>query len=243
MSNLPSHKRKRGGEEDTGAAKPAKQRKAQGASGSRATGIKNEKQPPPRLQIQPEESLRAFNRRVDASMPVKFKSKGRLSMAEVREEKKAGQVGKKKQENTPATSQQSPEDEEDYSDYLTDDSDAYSIDSNGEPRPKTFHARKPRSSKKSFTGKKRKPRGLSPDPFAMLAGLRGQMRFGETAKAPPVFAAKPKELLKARGSMMADGVPKASGSIAKREMLAEERRSVVEKYREMMEGRRAAGGG
>ena len=238
MSNLPGHKRRRGGQEDTGVAKPAKKGKAKGAGDSRTTGTNNGKQPSPRLQIQPGESLRAFNRRVDASIPVKFKNKDSLSIAGVRAGKKVGHTEKKIRENAPATSQPPLMDEEDYSDYLTDGSDAYSIDSSGEPRPKTFHTRKARPSKKSFVGKKRKPRGSSPDPFAVLAELRGKVRFGETAEAPPVFVAKPKELLKSRGATIVDGVPKASGSIAKREMLAMEKRSVVEKYRKLMEERR-----
>lgn len=235
--------RKRGGQEDTGATRPVKKGKAQGASDSRSTGVSNGGQPPLRLQINPGESLREFNRRVDASMPVKFNNKDRLSIAEVTAGKKVGQAGKKKQEDAPAISQSPEGEEDDYSDYLTDGSDAYSIDSRGEPRPKTFHPRKARPSKKSPAGKKRKLRGPSPDPFAVLAGLRGKIRFGETVEAPPVFVAKPKELLKARGVSMVDGVPKASGSIAKREMLAKERKSVVERYREMMGERRAAGGG
>lgn len=243
MSDLPSHKRKRGGQEDTGAAKPAKKGKTQGTHDSGASGTSNGKQSPPRLQIQPGESLRAFSRRVDAAMPVKFKSQGKLKMEEVRVGGKVDQVGKKKQVLALATPQPPPGDEEDYSDYLTDSSDAYSIDSKGEPRPKTFHARKTRPSKKSSTGKKRKPRGPSPDPFAVLTELRGKARFGETAEAPPVFVAKPKELLRARSAVTVDGVPKASGSIAKREVLAVIRRSVVEKYREVMEERRAANGG
>lgn len=261
-------KRKRGGDEDTGESRKKKGKKGLNPTSAGAPP-REQKPPPPKNNttptILPGESLRAFNRRVDASMPVPLKVK--------REGKPAGKGAPNPNPNTtPGANdgeEEEEEEEQDYSDYLTDSSDAYSIDSTtGDPRPKTFHPRsrpRPRpiaagkKSKSKSKSKAKKQRGPSPDPFAVLAEKRGgRVPFGETAAAPPMLT-RPREVLKMRGVGGGAGggggggegggegggvaeVPRAAGSLARREMLAGERRGVVERYREMMEGRRAVGG-
>ncbi|KAF8421013.1 hypothetical protein EV426DRAFT_610331 [Tirmania nivea] len=233
-------KRKRGGEEDVGGPKAKKASKG-----------KSDKPPPsppppttqkkPTPQILPGESLRAFNRRVDASMPIPLKGAKR-SQTNPMDLLPNSNSKSKQATSTPAKDRE----EEDYSDYLTDSSSTYSVDSLGDPRPKTFRPRAPRPLQKRAPGQKKKlkPRGPSPDPFAILLEKRGRAKFGDTAEAPPELRVKPREILRAPKGVGMDvgGIPKAVGSIARREMLAEERRGVVERYREMMEGRRAVGG-
>ena len=223
-------KRKRGGEEDVGGPKAKK------ISNGSSNKLPQPAEQKPKLQILPSESLRAFNRRVDASMPIPLKgSKGcKTDLA------KSDQKSKKP--NPPE------EEEEDYSDYLTDSSSTYSLDSHGDPKPKTFRPRTPCPPKKHTPRQKKKlkTRGPSPDPFAILLEKRGKARFGETVEAPPALRVKPKEVLRApRGvgvRVDVGEIPKAVGSLARREMLAGERRGVVERYRELMEGKRVVGG-
>jgi len=239
-------KRKRGGEEDIGGPKEKKTPKGNPNKlpppPPPPSTRKKPEQQQPKLQILPGESLRAFNRRVDASMPIPLKGSKTSKTSPIDPLPTSKSKSKQQATSTPADD---PE-EEDYSDYVTDSSSTYSLDSHGDPRPKTFRPRAPRPPQKRTPGQKKKPkpRGPSPDPFAILLEKRGKAKFGETAEAPPELRVKPKEILRAPRGVGVDvgGIPKAVGSIARREMLAEERRGVVERYREMMEGRRAVGG-
>lgn len=85
-----------------------------------------------------------------------------------------------------------------------------------------------------------KGRAGSPDPWAGLAARREAPRFGDVTPAPPSLK-RPKAVLHSRGVVDVGGVPKAAGSLARREGLAVERRGVVEAYRRMMEGKRGEG--
>ncbi len=75
------------------------------------------------------------------------------------------------------------------------------------------------------------------DPWAKIKRDRGEgdVKFGDVVLAPPVFSKVPTEKFKARVKLaeVAD-VPKASGSLRRREELGEVRRGVVEGYRQMM---------
>lgn len=82
---------------------------------------------------------------------------------------------------------------------------------------------------------KKKRNGRSPSPFAELRLKREAIKFGDDFKAPPELTK-----FKPKFKMVMD-VPKASGSLAKREGLQEERLSIVEKYRQMMNEKRAKG--
>jgi hypothetical protein len=67
--------------------------------------------------------------------------------------------------------------------------------------------------------------------------------LNDIVQAPPTFSKIPKEKFKvgvAGGAAEVGDVPKASGSLRRREELGEVRRSVVEGYRQMMKNRAAA---
>jgi hypothetical protein len=86
--------------------------------------------------------------------------------------------------------------------------------------------------------------GDNDDPWAALAKARneGPRRLNDVAQAPPQFSKVPKEQFKIRGARVnVEGVPKASGSLRRREELVEVRKSVVEGYRQMMKENKAAG--
>jgi hypothetical protein len=81
------------------------------------------------------------------------------------------------------------------------------------------------------------------DPWARIGRDRGEERVGlnDVVQAPPTFTKVPKAKFKVRGARVeVDDVPKASGSLRRREELGQVRRSVVEGYRQMMKERTKA---
>jgi hypothetical protein len=95
--------------------------------------------------------------------------------------------------------------------------------------------------KKSRKGRKKKLIGElddgDDDPWAKLKSARGEAKVGlnDVVQAPPTFKQLPKEKFKVRGARVeVEDVPRASGSLRRREELGEVRRSVVEGYRAMM---------
>lgn len=75
--------------------------------------------------------------------------------------------------------------------------------------------------------KRKSKREVSPDPWSHLE--KKKAKFGEVVDAPPVLKLPTKLLT---------NVPNASGSLAKREMLAQERERVIAEYRCLMEKKR-----
>jgi hypothetical protein len=99
------------------------------------------------------------------------------------------------------------------------------------------------SGKKGKKGKGKKKKVIGEmddgddDPWAKLKSLRGEAKPGlnDVVQAPPTFKTLPREKFKVRGARVdVEDVPKASGSLRRREELGEVRRSVVEGYRAMM---------
>jgi len=96
--------------------------------------------------------------------------------------------------------------------------------------------------KKKGKGKKKKMLGEvddgdDDDPWAAVKKARNEApsRLNDVVQAPPVFTKAPREKFKVRGAGVDVGdVPKAAGSLRRREELGEVRRSVVEGYRKMM---------
>jgi hypothetical protein len=98
---------------------------------------------------------------------------------------------------------------------------------------------------KKGKGKKKKVLGEvddgEEDPWAKLKRDRAETKAGlhDVVQAPPTFLKAPREKFKVRGAQVDVGdVPKASGSLRRREELGDVRRSVVERYREMMKENR-----
>jgi hypothetical protein len=100
---------------------------------------------------------------------------------------------------------------------------------------------------KKSKGKKKKVGEIDDgedDPWAKIKRNRGEGKVGlnDVVQAPPTFSRIPKEKFKVKGGARVDvgDVPKASGSLRRREELGEVRRSVVEGYRRMMKERAGA---
>lgn len=83
--------------------------------------------------------------------------------------------------------------------------------------------------------------GDDDDPWAALKKARDEKKGGlhDVVLAPPTFTKVPREKFKVRGAGVDVGdVPKAAGSLRRREELGEVRRGVVEGYRAMMKANR-----
>ncbi|KAH6652178.1 hypothetical protein BKA67DRAFT_573201 [Truncatella angustata] len=101
------------------------------------------------------------------------------------------------------------------------------------------------SGKKKKKGKRAKyldeVGGVEEDPWEELKRKRGESRPGlhDIAKAPPELKLKkPKPLVVRDATVAVDGIPKAAGSLRRREELQEVRDDIVAQYRKMMEGKR-----
>jgi hypothetical protein len=194
-----------------------KKRKRTDAGGEELKAVRAE------LKIQPGESLGAFGRRVDAAIPVKF-PRGDGAERETKKKKKAKE----------------PKEEED-SNVEPEEGEEINSDDDDEEREMLREAEAGFEAARRRKGRKRDD---SPDPWADLEKRREAIRFGDVAQAPPTLK-KPKPLLYMAGSkgnkaaVDVDGVPKIAGSLAKREELAGERRSLIDAYRKMMVEKRA----
>lgn len=84
--------------------------------------------------------------------------------------------------------------------------------------------------------------GDDADPWDVLKKKRGEAKIGlhDVVKAPPVFKTVPKQVFKVGGAAVNVGtIPKAAGSLKRREELQSVREEVIASYRKMMEGKRA----
>jgi hypothetical protein len=83
--------------------------------------------------------------------------------------------------------------------------------------------------------------GVDDDPWEELKRMRGEIRPGlhDVAKAPPELNKKLPKKLTVRGAVVdVDGIPKAAGSLRRREELQGIREDVVASYRKMMDTKR-----
>jgi hypothetical protein len=176
-----------------------------------------------KLTIRPGESLHDFGRRVDCAIPVHFPHDNRRMSKEQLRSRKRQKLAKEA-----GTAEEPHAEPEEGDEIHSDDAeDEQSSELQAVLKEVEFARRK-----------KSKRREGSPDPWAELAVKRTLPKFGEVAPAPPALKA-PKAVLKYHGAAVdIDGVPRAAGSLAKREQLASERKKVIEAYRKMTEAKR-----
>ncbi|KAF3285257.1 hypothetical protein TWF970_010330 [Orbilia oligospora] len=179
------------------------------------------------LTLLPGEKLSDFSRRVDAAIPVSFKGLQR---------------GEDNPKNRKLKKKKAAEEAEAAEDITEDN---YDFDDNGDLLPNHLkpHNHNPHTKQQVNKTTKGKRKDRSPSPFAVLREKRGavQSSINDVAQAPPSLTV-PKEKLRDKtkgrvGGIQGLEVPKASGSLARREMLQEERKGVVERYRALMAAR------
>ncbi|KAI1801664.1 hypothetical protein F4811DRAFT_451372 [Daldinia bambusicola] len=83
--------------------------------------------------------------------------------------------------------------------------------------------------------------GDDEDPWEALKKKRGETKVGlhDVVQAPPEFTVKPQKKMTVRGAAVAiDGIPKAAGSLRRREELQTVRDDIVASYRKLMSEKR-----
>ncbi|KAI3321980.1 hypothetical protein HD806DRAFT_502452 [Xylariaceae sp. AK1471] len=91
--------------------------------------------------------------------------------------------------------------------------------------------------------RKKKAKGDDEDPWAILRKKRGEARPGlhDVVLAPPEFTATPSQQLLVRGAaVQVNDIPKAAGSLKRREELQAARNDIVAAYRRKMSEKRLA---
>jgi hypothetical protein len=200
----------------------------------------------PVLKIQPGESMMEFRARVDAALPLSGISKSGKKIAGVsdhrvtKHERKLKRLQKGWREEE-ARIRDKEQEERELAEEEDDEQAAMWEDKTSELPSAT--------SKKKKAAKKNKRRLLvgevdnnSEDEFEALKRKReGRKGLHDVVSAPPTFTKVPREIFKVRNGAGAKvgNVPNSVGSLRKREEVAEERRGVIETYREVMARRRA----
>ncbi|KAH8672836.1 hypothetical protein BGZ60DRAFT_469253 [Tricladium varicosporioides] len=190
--------------------------------------------------IRPGERMAEFSARVDAALPVsglinKTAKGGKdplgLKVGRTKKEKKMHRMYAEWREQEKKI-QEKREEARELEEMVDEDEDGQVIwKDTSESSSKKGKKRK---------GKKKKLIGEvddgESDPWAKIMQERGQKAaFSDVVQAPPTFTNVPK----AKFRVDVGDVPKASGSLRRREELGEMRRSVVEGYRAMMKENKA----
>ncbi|ROV92853.1 hypothetical protein VSDG_06422 [Cytospora chrysosperma] len=201
--------------------------------------------------IQPGESMGDFARRVDAALPVMglVNSSSRngkdplgLKIQRTRKERKMHKLYDEwKKEELAIQEKRREEAEEAEEEELENDTMGVKW------RTDMEHAAAAGRKKKKGKGKGARSvwesGDVEDDPWAELKKKRGEKKIGlhDHVKAPPELKNKPKEVLRSIGGATVDvgTIPKAAGSLKRREELQEVREEVVAAYRKLMEGKRA----
>jgi antitoxin (DNA-binding transcriptional repressor) of toxin-antitoxin stability system len=244
---------------DEGTIKTKKQLKAEKKAATdsntqQPTASKIEAQPPTQtsaaaLKIQPGESMAEFRARVDQALPLTGIAKSGKKVAGISDHRvtkherhlKRLQKGWREEEarlrDKEMEARELAEEDEDELDAMWEDKTSDLI-----PHAKANgkKAKKAKKGRKLVVGE---VENGSEDEWEAL-GRKREARKGlhDVVSAPPTFDKVPREIFKVRHGAGAKvgNVPNAAGSLRKREELGEERKTIIDTYRELMAAKRAA---
>lgn len=236
---------------DDGIVKSKKQKRQQVLEDAeQKAGGKSEeqpKQPKAVLKIQPGESMVEFRARVDAALPLSGVSKSGKKVAGVSDHRvtkherhlKKLQKGWREEE---AKIREKEMEEKELAEEEQDELDAMWEDKTDDlPTTKTVNGK----TKKAKKGKRKMVVGEmdngSEDEWEVLKREKGERKgLHDVVSAPPTFAKVPREIFKVKNGAGAQvgNVPNSAGSLRKREELGEERKTIIETYREVMAARK-----
>lgn len=232
--------------------KDNKKRKAGDASAdaTEANTTKTDKDVP---IIRPGERLSEFSRRVDAALPVmglvsKTTKDGKdplgLKVVRTRKEKKMHKLYDEWRREEAAIQEKRREEAEEAEEKFWEENDGLGVKWRLDAESATGGAGK-KKGKKGKKGTKsvwEVAEKDDEDPWEELRRKRGEAKIGlhDVVKAPPEFKVVPKQVFKVGGAAVDVGtIPKAAGSLKRREELQGVREEVVAAYRRMMDGKRA----
>jgi hypothetical protein len=214
----------------------------------------NKNEPAPDApKIRPGEDLRAFAARVDASLPVSGltrktavkdgKDEQGVKVWRTRKELKMHRLYDQwRAEDRKAKERREGELELEAEKEL--ENDAAGITSSAAARIlQDFEGDEAGKKKKKGKGKKGRSSDDDDDPWLELKKKRGEAKIGlhDVAQAPPELNKKKSRQLKVTDGAGVDveGIPKAAGSLRRREELQKERNDVLEAYRKIREHEQA----
>ncbi|KAF1921586.1 hypothetical protein BDU57DRAFT_545043 [Ampelomyces quisqualis] len=199
------------------------------------------------LRIQPGESMADFKARVDQALPLSGISKSGRKVAGVSDHRvtkherklKRLQKGWREEEERIRDKEQ---EERELAEEEEDEQKAMWEDKTSDITATTMTSGKKKKAKK---GKRKLLAGEvdnhSEDEWEALKKTR-ETRKGlhDVVSAPPDFTRTPREIFKVKNGAGArvGNVPNAAGSLRKREELGEERKTIIDTYREMMAAKR-----
>ncbi|KAI8931911.1 hypothetical protein NX059_010813 [Plenodomus lindquistii] len=231
---------------DDGLVKTKKQKKQQAleeadSSKSEAQPAQQQINPTPALKIQPGESMAEFRARVDQALPLSGVAKSGKKIAGVSDHRvtkherhlKRLQKGWREEE---ARIREKEMEEAELAEEEQEELNAMWEDKT-EDLPTTVNGKK----KKNKKGKRKAVVGEvdngSEDEWEALKRKRGERKgLHDVVSAPPTFTKVPREIFKVKNGAGAKvgNVPNSAGSLRKREELGEERKTIIETYRELM---------
>jgi antitoxin (DNA-binding transcriptional repressor) of toxin-antitoxin stability system len=232
---------------DDGVVKTKKQRKQEAAEAmEQQNASKTEEKPrsTPILKIQPGESMTEFRVRVDQALPLAGVAKSGKKVAGVSDHRvtkherrlKRLQKGWREEE---ARIRDKEMEEKELAEEEQDELDAMWEDKTSDV-PTTTNGKK----KKAKKNKRKMVVGEVSDGEDEWDALqrKKQERRGlhDVVHAPPTFDKVPREIFKVKNGAGAKvgNVPNSAGSLRKREELGEERKTIIETYRELMASKR-----
>lgn len=231
---------------DDGLKKPKAKKAKNNDNDSEKTNVPTPKKEEPAMEIpkiRPGEKMWEFSARVDAALPVgglihKSAKGGKdplgLKQGRTKTEKKMHRMYDEWREEEKKIQEKRQEAAE-----LREEDDM-EMDGEGQMQWKSDI----NTDGKTGKNKKKKKKVLgeiddgNDDPWAIIAKNRGEVKGGlnDVVQAPPTFTKVPKAKFKElQGAKVeVSDVPKAAGSLRRREELGEERKNIVESYRQMM---------
>lgn len=241
----------RSGLDDGNPAPSKKQKKKNAAEAAAAAETKKQNEQVEIPKIKPGERMSDFAARVDAALPVSgLANKGikngkdpvGLKVWRTRKERKMHKLYDQWREEERKIQEQREEAAELAEEKAFEEEEA-GIKWDGDDDGETAGAS---GKKKQKKGKRARLLGEAAakedDPWEELKKKRGETKIGlnDVAQAPPELKKLTGKKLTVRGAAVeVDGIPKAAGSLRRREELQEVRNNVVTSYRKMMEQKRA----
>lgn len=228
---------------DDGVVKTKKQKRQEALQGAeqKAGAAKIEEQNKDALKIQPGESMAEFRARVDQALPISGLARSGKKIAGVSDHRvtKHERHLKRLQKGWREEEARIQEKEMEERELAEEDQDE--LDAMWEDKTEALTTTVNGKTKKVKKNKRKKVVGEmdngSEDEWEALKRKNGERKgLHDVVSAPPTFTKVPREIFKVKNGAGAKvgNVPNSAGSLRKREELGEERKTIIETYRELM---------
>ena len=235
---------------DDGNVKTKKQKKQEAAEKDNPNHkSEDQAQSTPVLKIQPGESMVEFRARVDQALPLSGIAKSGKKVAGVSDHRvtkherhlKRLQKGWREEE---ARIRDKEQEKKELAEEDQDELDAMWEDKTADlPSTHTVNGKTKKTKKQKRKLLVGEVDNGSEDEWEALKRKKGERKgLHDVVSAPPTFKKVPREIFKVKNGAGAKvgNVPNSAGSLRKREELAEERKTIIDKYRELMAAKKAA---